>query len=148
MIKSQATLGLIDHVSTLTDPRQAWRVIYPLPEIMLTVLAATLTCADDVVEIEEWGNANRLHWVLDVVFHDDLSRLRSGNGPLNMAIVKYMAINLLRAATPLPASRCGEKRQAGTWVISKTCSAERREMFSIGSPVRCPRCAQGGSIGP
>jgi predicted transposase YbfD/YdcC len=43
-----------------------------------------------------WGIENRLHWVLDVVFHDDLARLRSGHGPENMAIVKHMAMNLVR----------------------------------------------------
>ena len=43
-----------------------------------------------------WGVENRLHWVLDVVFHDDLARLRTGLGPHNMAIVKHMAMNLLR----------------------------------------------------
>lgn len=43
-----------------------------------------------------WGIENRLHWVLDVVFHDDLARLRTGHGPQNMAIVKHMAINLIR----------------------------------------------------
>ena len=31
---------------------------------------------------------NRLHWVMDVVFHDDLSRLRTNHGPQNMAIVR------------------------------------------------------------
>ena len=43
-----------------------------------------------------WGIENRLHWVLDVVFHDDLARLRSGHGPQNMAVVKHMAMNLIR----------------------------------------------------
>jgi len=43
-----------------------------------------------------WGVENRLHWVLDVIFHDDLARLRSGCGPENMAVVKHMALNLLR----------------------------------------------------
>ena len=43
-----------------------------------------------------WGVENALHWVLDVVFHDDLSRLRTGNGPQNMAVVKHMAMNLVR----------------------------------------------------
>jgi len=43
-----------------------------------------------------WGIENRLHWVLDVVFHDDLARLRSHNGPQNMAVVKHMALNLVR----------------------------------------------------
>ncbi len=44
-----------------------------------------------------WGIENRLHWVLDVVFHDDLARLRTGSGPQNMAVVKHMAMNLVRA---------------------------------------------------
>jgi len=43
-----------------------------------------------------WHIENRLHWVLDVVFHDDLARLRSGHGPENMAVVKHMAMNLVR----------------------------------------------------
>ena len=38
---------------------------------------------------------NRLQWVLDVVFHDDLARLRTGHGPQNMAIVKHMAMNMI-----------------------------------------------------
>ena len=42
-----------------------------------------------------WHVENRLHWVLDVVFHEDLSRLRSGAGPRNMATVRHMAMNLL-----------------------------------------------------
>jgi predicted transposase YbfD/YdcC len=45
-----------------------------------------------------WHIENRLHWVLDVVFHEDLSRLRSGAGPQNMATIRHMALNLLRAA--------------------------------------------------
>ncbi len=43
-----------------------------------------------------WHVENRLHWVLDVIFHDDLARLRSGHGPENMAVVKHMAMNLVR----------------------------------------------------
>jgi predicted transposase YbfD/YdcC len=43
-----------------------------------------------------WGIENRLHWVLDVVFHDDLARPRTGYGPQNMAVVKHMAMNLVR----------------------------------------------------
>jgi predicted transposase YbfD/YdcC len=43
-----------------------------------------------------WHVENRLHWVLDVVFHDDLVRLRTGNGPANMAVIRHMAMNLVR----------------------------------------------------
>lgn len=43
-----------------------------------------------------WHIENRLHWVLDVIFHDDLARLRTAHGPQNMAVVKHMAMNLVR----------------------------------------------------
>ena len=43
-----------------------------------------------------WQVENRLHWMLDVVFHKDLSRLRAGAGPQNIATVRHMAKNLLR----------------------------------------------------
>jgi predicted transposase YbfD/YdcC len=46
-----------------------------------------------------WGIENRLHWVLDVTFKDDLSRVRKGHGAKNMAVVRHFAINLVRAAT-------------------------------------------------
>jgi len=48
-----------------------------------------------------WGIENRLHRVLDVVFHDDLARLRSGHGPANMAIIKHTAMNLMTQARPI-----------------------------------------------
>lgn len=41
---------------------------------------------------------SRLHWVMDVVFHDELIRLRTGNGPRNMSTIKHMAMNLIRNA--------------------------------------------------
>jgi predicted transposase YbfD/YdcC len=44
-----------------------------------------------------WGVENRLHWVMDVVFHDDLMRLRTEHGPANMATVRHAALNLIRA---------------------------------------------------
>ena len=45
-----------------------------------------------------WGIENRLHWVLDVVFAEDQSRLRKGHGAKNMAVVRHFAINLITGA--------------------------------------------------
>ena len=45
-----------------------------------------------------WHVENCLHWVLDVVFHDDLCRLRTGNGPQNFAVVRHIALNLIKLA--------------------------------------------------
>jgi hypothetical protein len=50
--------------------------------------------------------------LIDVVFHDDLSRLRSGNGPENMAVVKHMAITLIRS-TKATASLKARRKMAG-----------------------------------
>jgi len=44
-----------------------------------------------------WAIENCLHWVLDVTFGDDQSRLRAGHGAKNMAVVRHFAINLARA---------------------------------------------------
>ena len=43
-----------------------------------------------------WGIENGLHWVLDVIFGEDQSRLRKGHGAVNMAVVRHFAINAVR----------------------------------------------------
>lgn len=43
-----------------------------------------------------WGIENGLHWVLDVAFDEDRSRIRSGNAPQNMAVLRHIALNLLK----------------------------------------------------
>ena len=46
-----------------------------------------------------WGIENSLHWVLDVAFREDDQRLRTDNGPQNAAILRHMALNLLKQET-------------------------------------------------
>ena len=43
-----------------------------------------------------WG-VESLHWVLDVIFKEDQSRLRRGHGAQNMALVRRLAFNMVRA---------------------------------------------------
>jgi predicted transposase YbfD/YdcC len=43
-----------------------------------------------------WSIENQLHWVLDVVFDEDRARNRKDNGPENLALVRKLALNLLR----------------------------------------------------
>lgn len=43
-----------------------------------------------------WRIENSLHWVLDVIFHEDDARLRIGDGAENFAILRRMVLNLLR----------------------------------------------------
>ena len=52
---SQVSISLLDHFAALSDPRQHAKVLYPLPEILLLVLASTIAGADDFVETTLWG---------------------------------------------------------------------------------------------
>jgi len=45
---------------------------------------------------QHWGVENKLHWILDMTFNDDQSRIRKGNAPRNIAVVKKTALNLLQ----------------------------------------------------
>lgn len=45
-----------------------------------------------------WAIENSLHWVLDMSFNEDYSRIRKGNAPYAMAIIRHVAINLLQLA--------------------------------------------------
>jgi predicted transposase YbfD/YdcC len=44
-----------------------------------------------------WGIENRLHWVLDAHFAEDSNRSRKDNAPENLAILRRLALNILRA---------------------------------------------------
>jgi predicted transposase YbfD/YdcC len=53
-----------------------------------------------------WGIENQVHWVLDVAFREDDSRVRKDNGPQNLAILRHIALNLLKQETT---AKCGIK---------------------------------------
>jgi predicted transposase YbfD/YdcC len=59
-----------------------------------------------------WLVENALHWTLDVVFNDDQSRLRKGNGAANMAIVRHFALNMVRALNDKRSIKLRRKRAA------------------------------------
>lgn len=43
-----------------------------------------------------WGIENSFHWVLDMIFGEDDSRIRSGDSPQNMAVLRHLALNILK----------------------------------------------------
>lgn len=46
---------------------------------------------------QHWSIENQLHWSLDISFREDECRIRKGNAAENLAIVRHIALNLLKA---------------------------------------------------
>jgi predicted transposase YbfD/YdcC len=60
-----------------------------------------------------WGIENSVHWVLDVVMHEDASRIRKDNSPQNLATVRHIALNLLRQEPGCKRSVRAKRHRAG-----------------------------------
>ena len=60
-----------------------------------------------------WRVENGLHWVLDVTFREDASRVRERNAARNLALLRRIALNLARADGTLKASLKGRRKYAG-----------------------------------
>ena len=77
------------------------------------LLSATLSPESfNSVVREHWGIENRLHWVLDVVMNEDQARKRKDNGPNNLAVLRHMALNIIKADTSKGSNR-GKFKRAG-----------------------------------
>lgn len=46
-------LNILNFFSALEDPRQSWKVLYPLEEVLLVILCGVMAGADDFVEIKK-----------------------------------------------------------------------------------------------
>lgn len=60
-----------------------------------------------------WGVENSLHWVLDVTFAEDASRIRKDNSPEIAGIFRRLALSVLQQDTSIKSSIRGKRLQAG-----------------------------------
>jgi predicted transposase YbfD/YdcC len=60
-----------------------------------------------------WGIENSSHWILDVAFREDDSRVRAGNAPENLALVRKLTHNLLQQETTLKRGIKTKRLKAG-----------------------------------
>jgi predicted transposase YbfD/YdcC len=60
-----------------------------------------------------WGIENRLHWVLNIAFNEDHSRVRKDNAPQNFAILRHMALNLLKQDHSIKVGIKGKRLKCG-----------------------------------
>ena len=60
-----------------------------------------------------WQVENRLHWVLDVVFSEDQSRIRKGHAAANLALVRRLAVSALQREQSLKRGIAIKRLRAG-----------------------------------
>lgn len=60
-----------------------------------------------------WAIENKLHWVLDVSFREDESRIRKDNAPENFAVLRHIALNMIKKETSLKKSIKSKRLRAG-----------------------------------
>jgi len=78
-------LAMIGRIET--EVERNGKIEYETRYYLCSIALCALTFARAVRA--HWGVENRLHWVLDVIFREDLARFRTGDGPQNMAIIRH-----------------------------------------------------------
>jgi predicted transposase YbfD/YdcC len=78
------------------------------------------TLAPDAERIGElarrhWSIENELHWVLDMTFDEDQSRIRDRTGATNLALLRKMALALLKREQSDPRKSIAMKRRRVGW---------------------------------
>src|ERR1700742_1340489 len=96
----------LSHFAPLRDPRQASKVLYPLAEILLLLLCATICGADDFVEIELWGEEHLAFlrrfrpFVRGIPSHDTLCDVVAAIDPRTFKACFLSWTDSLRAVAP------------------------------------------------
>jgi len=101
------TVALIERDRTTSTKTSLERHYY------ISSLAADAARMLEVVR-RHWHVENRLHWVLDVAFLEDQSRVRTGNAAANLALVRRLAVSALQREKSLKRG-VGTKRLRAGW---------------------------------
>lgn len=104
------TTSDVEYLNTLRDP-QKWQGLSSIVMIVAERITDRHTSTETRYYIsslpanaeqhlqatrDHWGIENHLHWVLDVAFNEDRSRVRKDHAPANLAVLRHMAVNLLQ----------------------------------------------------
>lgn len=120
---------VLNNVSNLVDTEQKWSNLNSVVHVsylrqlksgktslesryFITSLSQNAEELADYIR-GHWGIENQLHWILDVDFNEDSSRIRKDNAPENLAVMRHIALNLLKQDKISSGSIKGKRKRAG-----------------------------------
>ena len=119
---------VLNHVSDIVDKQQQWSNLNSVVcvqyfrrlkngELKLENRYFITSLSQEAQEIADyirghWSIENQLHWVLDVNFNEDNSRIRKDNAPENLAVIRHIALNLLKQDKSSNSSLKGKRNRA------------------------------------
>lgn len=95
---------------------ESHRIVKGQEEHNVRYFISSLSCsADEMLRHvrAHWSIENSLHWVLDIGFREDESRVRAGYGAENLSRLRHIALNLLKQETSVRIGMHGRRLRAG-----------------------------------
>ncbi len=123
------TYRVLNNVQDLVDPEAQWKNLNSLGRVDYLrtenngktklekryFITSLFQEAQDLSQSirGHWSIENQLHWVLDVEFNEDDSRVRKDYAPENLAIIRHIALNLLKQDKSVKGSIKSKRNRAG-----------------------------------
>jgi predicted transposase YbfD/YdcC len=120
---------VLNNIQEQVDPKQEWSKLNSVVRVQylrqlksgktkkenryfITSLSKSAQQLADYIR-GHWSIENQLHWVLDVEFGEDDSRIRFDNAPENLAVIRHIALNLLKQNKNFKGSIKSKRNRAG-----------------------------------
>ena len=117
MTNAENEVSLIGCMQDVPDPRAPYNQKHKFLDIIIIAVTAVLsgTGAGEYGKSRRahWGIENSLHWVLDIGFREDESRIRSGNAAENVNVLRHIGTNLLKQEKSCRMGIAGKRKKCG-----------------------------------